>query len=317
VEQSLVERLLNDAAAEPGMLPLVQETMVLLWEKLQRRFLPVNAYEDIDRSDRTGLQVAMAIRADAVMRDLLSDAHRVVARRIFLRLIQFGEGRLDMRRQQSRSQLRSQGDDPAVFDQTLDHLINARLLVAGESEHKDPPVDLAHERLITGWPTLQQYLRERREAEQKRRRLEDKAQEWIRLGSSSGGLLDSVQLLEAEQWLASLDAAELGRSDDLAALVQVSQAAIERDEREKEAARQRELAQAQALVAQQQRVAKEQSLRVRIAVTLGLVALVAAVVAFFFMRQARTQARIAISRQLIAQAFERLKGNELDLDELA
>jgi energy-coupling factor transporter ATP-binding protein EcfA2 len=90
VEQSLVERLLNDAAAEPGMLPLVQETMVLLWEKLQRRFLPVNAYEDIDRSDRTGLQAAMAIRADAVMRDLLSDAHRVVARRIFLRLIQFG-----------------------------------------------------------------------------------------------------------------------------------------------------------------------------------------------------------------------------------
>ena len=139
VEQSLVERLLNDAADEPGMLPLVQETMVLLWEKLQRRFLPVDAYEQIGRGDRTGLQVAMAIRANVALKDLPSDVHRAVARRIFLRLIQFGEGRPDTRRQQRRSQLRSQGDDPAVFDQTLDHLINARLLVAGGQSTKIRP----------------------------------------------------------------------------------------------------------------------------------------------------------------------------------
>ena len=45
VEGALVERLVADAAGEPGILPLVQETLVLLWEQLERRFLPLNAYE--------------------------------------------------------------------------------------------------------------------------------------------------------------------------------------------------------------------------------------------------------------------------------
>ena len=41
VEGALVERLVADAAGEPGILPLVQETLVLLWEQLERRFLPL------------------------------------------------------------------------------------------------------------------------------------------------------------------------------------------------------------------------------------------------------------------------------------
>ncbi|MBV8887808.1 MAG: TIR domain-containing protein, partial [Chroococcidiopsidaceae cyanobacterium CP_BM_RX_35] len=45
VESALVERLVTDAAGEPGVLPLIQETLVLLWEHLERRFLPLRAYE--------------------------------------------------------------------------------------------------------------------------------------------------------------------------------------------------------------------------------------------------------------------------------
>jgi hypothetical protein len=45
VETALVERLVADAAGEPGILPFVQETLVLLWEKVERRFLPLRAYE--------------------------------------------------------------------------------------------------------------------------------------------------------------------------------------------------------------------------------------------------------------------------------
>ena len=41
VESALVERLAADAAGSPGVLPLVQETLVLLWEKLERRVLPL------------------------------------------------------------------------------------------------------------------------------------------------------------------------------------------------------------------------------------------------------------------------------------
>ena len=45
MESALVERLVADAASEPGILPFVQETLVLLWERLERRFLPLAAYE--------------------------------------------------------------------------------------------------------------------------------------------------------------------------------------------------------------------------------------------------------------------------------
>ena len=47
VESALVERLADDAAGSPGVLPLVQETLVLLWEKLERRVLPLRSYESL------------------------------------------------------------------------------------------------------------------------------------------------------------------------------------------------------------------------------------------------------------------------------
>jgi hypothetical protein len=182
VETALVERLVADAGREPGILPLVQETLVLLWERVERRFLPLRAYEALvlpraayGGSPRTGLQVAMARRADAALADL-SPAQQAIARRTFLRLVQFGEGRADTRRQQPISALRAASDDPALFDQTLRHLADCRLLtLAGEAGQADRKADIAHEALITGWPTLQDWLTERREAEQTRRQLEVKA----------------------------------------------------------------------------------------------------------------------------------------------
>src|SRR5438132_20426 len=77
IEAVLVERLAADAAGEPGVLPLIQETLVLLWERLERRFLPLRAYEALvltrdaygapDGAEPTGLQVAIARRADATL----------------------------------------------------------------------------------------------------------------------------------------------------------------------------------------------------------------------------------------------------------
>jgi formylglycine-generating enzyme required for sulfatase activity len=242
VEDGLVERLLADAVGEPGVLPLVQETLVLLWERLEQRFLPLHAYEALGGPRRTGLQVAMARRADAALADL-TPVQQAMARRVFMRLVQFGEGRADTRRQQAVTALRAADDDPALFDQTLRRLVDCRLLtLAGEEQDADRKTDIAHEALINGWPALQGWLEKRREAEQTRRQLEAKAIEWERLGRGSGGLLDEVELAEAERWLSSPDATDLGYTTALLALAQDSRAALERSEAEKEATRQRELA---------------------------------------------------------------------------
>ncbi|MFQ5813601.1 MAG: TIR domain-containing protein, partial [Anaerolineae bacterium] len=316
VETALVERLVTDAAKEPGILPLIQETLVLLWERLERRFLPLSAYEALGGTGRTGLQMAMARRADAALAGLTPE-QQAMARRIFLRLVQFGEGRADTCRQQPIAALRSAGDDADRFDRTLEHLTHNRLLtLSGEEGGDDRKVDIAHEALIAGWPTLRGWLAERREAEQTRRRLEAKAAEWVRLGRGSGGLLDEVVLLEAERWLASPEAEELGASEALTALATKSQEAIEAAEREREAARQWEFEQAQALAAEAEarRLAEEQRAQEaearereqakaagrlrRLAVGLAL-ALVLALMATFF---AVWQSRVATARQLTAQA---------------
>jgi len=228
VEPALVERLVADAAGEPGVLPLVQEALVLLWERLQLRFLPLSAYEALGGAGRTGLQAAIARRADAVLADL-APQQQAIARRTFLRLVQFGEGRADTRRQQPVADLRAAGDAPGKLERMLEHLAYNRLLtLSGEEKAADQQVDMAHEALITGWPTLQGWLAQRREVEQTRRRLEAKAAEWERLGRGSGGLLDEVELAEAERWLESPDATDLGYSEVLPALVQASRTAQEK-----------------------------------------------------------------------------------------
>jgi WD40 repeat protein len=324
LEAGLLERLVADAADEPGALPLVQETMVLLWSQMQRRLLPLSAYDQLGSEGRSGLAVAIATKADATtaISKNFSPAQHAVARRIFLRLVQFGEGRLDTRRQQRISALRSEGEDPELFNSTLTHLTENRLLtLSGEETRGEKVVDIAHEALISGWPSLRKWLSERRSAEQTRRRLENKAAEWgerVR-DNRGGGLLDMVELTEAEHWIQSSDGTELGSSAELVALIRASREQLEEEERAKEAVRRQELESAQALAYEQERRAEIErsaatSLRKRAFYLAGamLLALVLAGFSYYQYREARKQIPIAKSRQLAAQADAHLN-DRLDI----
>jgi hypothetical protein len=60
--------------------------------------------------------------------------------------------------------------------------------------------------------------------------LNAKAAEWVRLGQGSSGLLDEIQLREAEDWLGSPEAAYLGYDAALLALVEASRARLTREQ---------------------------------------------------------------------------------------
>ena len=186
LEPVLVERLLRDAGEEPAALSLVQETMVLLWERMTRRLLTVSVYEDVGGPGRSGLAAALAIRADAALASL-SGAQQTIARRILLRLIQLGEGRQDTRRPQAVEALRAPGDDPALFDATLRHLTDRRL-VTMSADSAEPTVDLGHEAMITLWPTLGDWIDQSRADELARRRIERDCADWQRNGRDAGEL---------------------------------------------------------------------------------------------------------------------------------
>jgi WD40 repeat protein/energy-coupling factor transporter ATP-binding protein EcfA2 len=318
VEPALLERLVTDAAGEPGVLPLVQETLVLLWERVERRFLPLRAYEALvltrkaygvtGKGHRTGLEVAIACRADAALASLETDPEKI-PRRIFLRLIQFGEGRADTRRQQPVEALRTPSDDSTLFNQILDQFAQCRLLtLTSDEKEQTVRVDIAHEALISGWFTLQQWISQRREAEQTRRRLTASAEEWVRLGKT-GGLLDEIELAEAERWLSSPDAIDLGCDESLSELVAASRAAIEQADREKEAQAQRELQLVRERLDQEQKATAHERKARRSAQILNVVAGISVLAltgltAYAFIQQNRaTKSEQEAQRQsVIAQA---------------
>ncbi len=48
VAEELVERLAADVEDQPGSLPLLQETMRVLWDELQNRTLALATYEKME-----------------------------------------------------------------------------------------------------------------------------------------------------------------------------------------------------------------------------------------------------------------------------
>lgn len=205
IDERLVERLVSEAGDDPGILPFVQETLRDLWEKRYENYIGLEAYESLGGSTGSGLKASIAAKADAAYKALISidKEHCLekesITKRIFLRLIQFGEGKPDTRRQQSISDLRSDQDTQGVFEETLKHLSSEKyrlLTVSRGDDDEDSKVDIVHEALIKAWPKLQEWMNNYKELEEKRRVFYFKLKEWQRFGQTEAGLLDKYEVKE-------------------------------------------------------------------------------------------------------------------------
>jgi formylglycine-generating enzyme required for sulfatase activity len=184
--------------------------MILLWDKIVRRFLPLSAYEALvlprsaydkgGHEETTGLEAAITLHADAVL-SRLDENQQVIARRIFIRLVHFGEGRPDTRRQQPQSALQA-NDDPALFKSTLAYLADnkSRLLALTGAEAETPKVDISHEALITAPSSIRAWIEEGRADELFRRDLKDDATKWQEAQGNTSFLYESTRLKQAETW---------------------------------------------------------------------------------------------------------------------
>ncbi len=239
-EPVLIERLLHDVADEPGALPLLQDTLLDLWHRRTHDVLLLAEYEAMRDGDRTGLAVTVARRADEALSEL-SPARRAIARRVLLRLIQFGEGVTTTRRQQPRSALATAGDAPEEIDTVIRHLADRRLVTTsgGDDTDRSTRVDLAHEVLLSAWPALGNWMHTRKDDEQRRRVLEAKAAEWVKAGRGQSRLLDADELREVRSWLSDDTARDLGVSADIQDLLARSEAALIAQRAEAEGRRRR------------------------------------------------------------------------------
>jgi len=194
-EGGLVETLLRDVQAEPGALPLLQHTLLELWERQEGHHLTFAAYREIG-----GIQGAIAHRAESIY-DGFDALQQSITRRIMLRLVAPGEGTEDTRRRAQKNELLPTGEQAEQTEAVVQTLANARLVTtARDMATGEEQVDVSHEALIRGWPRLRLWIDEDRAGLRAHRRLTEAAQEWERHGRDASYLYRGSRLVKVERW---------------------------------------------------------------------------------------------------------------------
>jgi hypothetical protein len=92
IEQGLTDTILAEVERKPGNLPLLQHALLETWHNKRGTMLTLEGYRATG-----GVQHGLGERAEAVY-EALSDSEKAEAKKLFLRLIQPGEGTEDTRR---------------------------------------------------------------------------------------------------------------------------------------------------------------------------------------------------------------------------
>jgi WD40 repeat protein len=190
----LVDLLLRDVGDEPGALPLLSHALLETWRRRRGTTMTLRSY-----AESGGVKGAIARTADRVYEGELSEEQRPIARDIFVRLTELGEGTQDTRRRARLAELLPpDAAGASIVRSLIGALADARLVTVGEDD-----VEVAHEALIREWPTLREWLRADREGLRTRRRIADAAVEWERLGRDDDALLRGARLAEAVELVAA------------------------------------------------------------------------------------------------------------------
>jgi formylglycine-generating enzyme required for sulfatase activity/energy-coupling factor transporter ATP-binding protein EcfA2 len=302
LEPGLVDVLLQDVGDEPGALPLLSHALLETWKRRRGRTMTLAGYAASGR-----VQGAIARTADDVYGQRLTLEQQAIARNIFLRLTELGEGAQDTRRRVTLSELVPQDESEEEVALVLRKLADARLVTTYEDE-----AEVAHEALIREWPTLRGWLEEDREALRVQRRLGEAAWEWESNGRDESYLYRGAQLVQAEELCQSYG----GKFSQMeAAFLETSLALRDREAAERERQQQERLEAAEALAEEQQQRAQAERLRAeeqaaaatamlrrnRFLVVALVVAVTAALSAGIFFAQADTARQAAQAGQAAAQ----------------
>ena len=99
------------------------------------------------RGGNAGRSIAQT--AESVFSVRLTPEQQAIARRVFLRVTELGEGTQDTRRRAALGELTGRRDGEAEVRKVLHALAVARLIIVNETS-----VEVAHEALIREWPRL-------------------------------------------------------------------------------------------------------------------------------------------------------------------
>jgi WD40 repeat protein len=245
-DDGLADELVRNLVGEPSALPLLQFTLLCLWQSRQKNRITWESYQQLGEARQ-----ALATTADQVYETMIPE-DQVAARRILLRLARPGEGLEVTIHHIHLEALYRAGEAQDRVDRVLKRLVDEGLLRRIPAE--DPlqvSYEIGHETLVRAWPRLGEWLEEERIALRRRLRLKSAAEQWQSLGRDEGALWRGQMLAEA---------LEFGDLRPLEAeFVQASQEAILAVEQARERARQQEESRQREIVAEQTNRAQVQT----------------------------------------------------------
>jgi hypothetical protein len=221
-----------------------------------------------------------------------------VARDVFLRLTELGEGTEDTRRRAALNELVRQSAQATQLRAVLNTLAEARLITLNE----DSP-EVAQEALIREWQRLHDWLTQDRDGLLLHRHLTAATHSWEARKREPSELYREARLAQAREW-AILHPDSLNVAEH--AFIEASKALEQPEPTEREAQIQRELVAARTLAETQRQSAKE--LRRRAVYLAGalLIRIVLAMASLFLRNQAETEEALATSRELAVAAISNL-----------
>jgi CRISPR/Cas system-associated protein Csm6/Txe/YoeB family toxin of Txe-Axe toxin-antitoxin module len=228
VEESLVTQMIADVQKSLGSLPLLQFTLMELWDKrnINNAEITEPSFQALTLSgyrkmggvmgalNRHAQQIYNFIDYESVSPSKKRQLQQQeLIRKIFLKLVRTGETVKDTRQPQPKTKIMAiAGEDvlgQETLSQLLEELIQGRLLVTSEvdisseqySQHIQV-IDLAHEALMSGWEDFAQWRDKYRQILRLRDRVDDAFKIWDANGRKNedlmmGGLLAQVR----EKWL--------------------------------------------------------------------------------------------------------------------
>jgi len=173
LDSATIDLLVKDTEGREGALPLLQFALTRIWEGLAEGNEPAETLKDIG-----GVGGALAGEAQRIYQQL-STEEQDIARRIFVSLVQLGEGTKDTRRRALTDSLVSHRNQPEQVKRVI-QLFSApavrliTLSAAGTTEM----AEVTHEALFEHWQQLQSWLESSRSDIRFQRRLDEAAQYW-------------------------------------------------------------------------------------------------------------------------------------------
>ncbi|MFD3582130.1 AAA family ATPase [Streptomyces sp. NPDC058683] len=208
LEPGLAELIVREVSADgprgahdAGVLPLLSHALLATWQRRKGGRLTLAGYRAAG-----GIQGAVAATAERAWSSL-DPAARTAARLLLLRLVRLGEDTQATRRRGTRRQLAAESTDPNKTEESLEALVQARLVTLDADT-----VEITHEALLHAWPRLREWLDEDRNGNLLRQRLEEDGRSWDESGHDSALLYRGSRLEQAHIWAKSAGDTFLTRS---------------------------------------------------------------------------------------------------------